>query len=81
MNKFIRVLCDAFICFIFRWLPLMLLGFIVFTIAFNCFPDWRKFTVEDFGDFESISTPQHYAFSTEELLRSMNTDMLDSDRS
>jgi hypothetical protein len=47
------------------------LGVQLFAIANNMLEDWRKFSTVDFGDFEEIILPQHYAQSLDHLLKKL----------
>jgi len=45
------------------------LGVQLFAIANNRFVDWRKFPMEDFGDFEGVILPTIYAPALDEMLK------------
>jgi hypothetical protein len=44
------------------------LGIQLFSIANNMFPEWRKFSKTDFGDFPDMTLPPYYGNSIDLIL-------------
>ena len=44
------------------------LGIQLYAVACNKLHEWRKFPIEDFGEFPDIKVPRYFAFSLDELL-------------
>ena len=59
---------DAIICVMVK--PTSF-GIMLYAIAHNRFDSWQHFSTIEFGDFNNIQLPQHFAKSLDDLLRSI----------
>lgn len=55
------------------------LGIQLYAIANNMFPEWRKYSTTDFGDFPDVKLPDYYSYTVEGVLEQAGLKKSDPD--